>query len=208
MKKALMMASVASMIDLFNMDNIQILGDLGFEVEVACNFEYGSITSQDRVDEFKQELISSKYKIHHLPISRSVFAIADILKSYKLMKSLCDKNNYSIVHCHSPIGGVIARFACREARKKGTKVIYTAHGFHFYKGAPIKNWLIYYLVERIAAKYTDVLITINKEDFKNCQKFKTNKIVYVPGIGIDVNKMREFHNYTFCDDTMEYILKC
>ncbi|MGI6537822.1 MAG: glycosyltransferase family 4 protein [Caldicoprobacterales bacterium] len=103
---------------------------------------------------------------------------------------MCDKNNYSIVHCHSPIGGVIARFACREARKKGTKVIYTAHGFHFYKGAPIKNWLIYYLVERIAAKYTDVLITINKEDFKNCQKFKTNKIVYVPGIGIDVNKIR------------------
>lgn len=189
MKKALMMASVASMIDLFNMDNIKILKDLGYDVEVACNFEYGSITSQDRVDEFKEELIIDNFKVHHLPVPRSIFAIRDIVKSYKMMNKLCDENNYEVVHCHSPIGGIVARLACRKARKKGTKVIYTAHGFHFFKGAPLKNWMIYYIAERITAKFTDLLITINKEDYENAQQFNIKKIEYVPGIGIDVNKI-------------------
>jgi len=190
MKKALIMASVASMIDLFNMDNIETLKNLGYEVEVACNFEYGSITSQDRVDEFKEELIGDNIKVHHLPVPRSVFAISDIVKSHKMMKKLCDENNYEIVHCHSPIGGIIARLACRKARKKGTKVIYTAHGFHFFKGAPLKNWLIYYTAERITAKFTDSLITINKEDYENAQKFNVENTEYVPGIGINVDKIK------------------
>lgn len=185
-----MMASVASMIDLFNMDNIEILKDLGYEVEVACNFEYGSITSQERVNEFKKELIGDGYNIHHIPVPRSVFAFKDIIISYKMMKKLCNENNYEIVHCHSPIGGIIARLACRKARSKGTRVIYTAHGFHFFKGAPVKNWLIYYTAERITANFTDSLITINKEDFENAKKFNVKKIEYVPGIGIDVDKIR------------------
>lgn len=190
MKKALMMASVASMIDLFNMDNIEILKSLGYEVDVACNFENGSITSQDRVDEFKKELEEAKHKVHHLPIPRTIFAIREVIASYKIMKKICSTTNYEIVHCHSPIGGIIARFACRELRKNGTKVIYTAHGFHFFKGAPIKNWVIYYMAERISANFTDLLITINREDYKNAQKFNAKKIEYVPGIGIDVQQIK------------------
>ena len=189
MRKALMMASVASMIDLFNMDNIKTLQNLGYEVEVACNFEYGSITSQERVDEFKKELISEHFKVYHLPVPRSIYAIRDIMKAYKIMKKLCDKNNYEIVHCHSPIGGMIARFACRKSRGKSTKVIYTAHGFHFFKGAPIKSLLIFYTAERIAANFTDVLITMNKEDYENAQKFNVKKIEYIHGVGIDVKKI-------------------
>lgn len=193
MKKALMMASVASMIDLFNMDNIQILEDLGFEVEVACNFEKGSITSQERVDEFREELISNGYTIYHMPVPRSAFAIKDIVISYKMMKQLCDENSYNIVHCHSPIGGAIARLACRKARDQGTKVIYTAHGFHFYKGAPKKNWILYYPVEKFLSKYTDVLITINKEDYDRAKKFKAGKIEYMAGVGVDVEKFQNIH---------------
>lgn len=189
MKKALMMSSVASMIDLFNMNNIEILRNLGYEVEVACNFEYGSITSKNRVNEFKNELINDNYKVHHIPVPRNVFAFSDIIKSYQMMKNICKKNNYEIVHCHSPIGGIIARLACRKLRKKGTKVIYTAHGFHFFKGAPIKNWLIFYTAEKLTANFTDSLITINKEDFENAMKFNVKNIEYVPGIGIDVNKI-------------------
>ena len=108
------------------------------------------------------------------------------------MKKLCSKNNYDIVHCHSPIGGMIARFACRRARKKRTRVIYTAHGFHFYKGAPLRNWLIYYTAEKIAANFTDTLITINKEDYNRAKKkFRVNKVEYVPGVGLDLNKFKK-----------------
>ncbi|MDM0474744.1 glycosyltransferase family 4 protein [Clostridium perfringens] len=190
MKKALMMASVASMIDLFNMDNIKILKDMGFEVHVACNFEFGSITSQERVNEFRKELESSGIKTFHIPVPRSIYAIKDIVKSYKLMKSLCEENNYDLVHCHSPIGGVVARLACKRARNQGTKVIYTAHGFHFFKGSSIKNWLIFYPIEKFCAKYTDCLITINKEDYEVAKKFNNTNVEYIPGIGMHIDDIK------------------
>jgi glycosyltransferase EpsD len=95
------------------------------------------------------------------------------------------KNKYKFVHCHSPIGGVYGRIIGYVTR---TKVIYTAHGFHFYKGAPLLNWLFYYPVEKFLARYTDVLITINNEDFNLAKKFKAKKVVYIPGVGIDIGK--------------------
>lgn len=190
-KRALMLASVASMIDLFNMDNIKILKDLGYKVDVACNFEEGSITSQERVNEFRKELEENGIHTYQLPIPRSVSKVKQIFDSYKLTKKLVEKNKYQIVHCHSPIGGVICRLACRKARKYGTKVIYTAHGFHFYKGASKKAWMIFYPVEKFCSKYTDILITINKEDYNRAKKFKAQKIEYVPGIGIHTKELQE-----------------
>lgn len=187
--KALMMSSVASMIDLFNADNINILLELGYDVHVATNFEFGSITSQERVDEYRQELEEQGIKTFQLPVPRSLFATKNILSSYKKMKKLVGENQYQIVHCHSPIGGVIARLACIKSRKSGTKVIYTAHGFHFFKGAPIKNWLIFYPIEKICSLVTDVLITINQEDYSRATKFWAKKVEYVPGIGVDVKKI-------------------
>ena len=112
------------------------------------------------------------------------------MKAYKKLSELLKENNYDIVHCHSPIGGVIARMACKKYRKSGTKVIYTAHGFHFYTGAPILNWILFYPIERYCAKCTDVIITINLEDYSRAKNFKSKKIEYVPGIGIDVKSIQ------------------
>lgn len=187
MKRALMYASVASMIDLFNMDNIRILQELGYQVDVACNFEEGSITSVERVQKFKEELEKQGIRYFQIPIPRSITRITNILKSYKLTKKL-SKENYDLVHCHSPIGSVI----CRQAFKNiQTKIVYTAHGFHFYKGAPLKNWLIFYPIEKYYSRWTDVLITINKEDYARANRQKMAKVIeYVPGIGIDLSKYK------------------
>ncbi len=190
-KKALMYASVASMIDLFNMDNIHILQSLGFQVDVACNFKNGSITSNERVEELKKELRELGVNIHDIPIPRSMFKINDILKSLILTKRLYNNNNYQFVHCHSPIGGVVSRLAAITYRKRGLKVIYTAHGFHFFKGAPLKNWILFYPIEKICSNWTDVLITINNEDFNIANdKFKANNVIYVPGIGVHVDEIQ------------------
>lgn len=189
--KALMLASVASMIDLFNADNINILRDLGYQVDVACNFKEGSITSQDRVDEYKKELNEQGINTYQIPIPRSISRIKDIARSYKIVKQLASKNEYKIVHCHSPIGSVICRLACIDARKKGTKVIYTAHGFHFFDGASKTAWMVYYPIEKECSKFTDVLITINQEDYKRAQQFHAKKVEYVPGIGVHTEA---FHN--------------
>jgi len=102
---------------------------------------------------------------------------------------LLTDNEYDFIHCHSPIGGVIARLA---AHKKKTPVVYTAHGFHFYKGAPLKNWLVYYPIERYLSRFTDVLITINKEDYSRAKKyFRAGRIEYIPGVGLDIGKFRD-----------------
>ena len=129
-------------------------------------------------------------KVFNLPIPRNIFNLIDIFPSLKELIEIMNVNNYSLMHCHSPIGGAIGRLAARSARKKGTKVIYTAHGFHFFKGAPLVNWLAYYPAERWLAKYTDVLITINTEDYEIAKKFKVNRIEYVPGVGIDTDKFK------------------
>lgn len=183
--RVLMLASVASMIDLFNMNNIKILKSFGCKIDVVANFRQGSITSQKRVDEFMRELKDKDIDVIDVSIPRSVFQVSDIIRSYKTVKTLADERHYRIVHCHSPIGGVIARLACRNARKKGTKVIYTGHGLHFFKGAPIVNWLIFYPIERFCSLFTDVMIAINHEDYLREKSWNTCRVEYVPGIGVD-----------------------
>ena len=192
MKKALMVASVASMIDQFNMGNIAILEQLGYQVEVAANFSQGSNTSPQRVAEFQRELTEAGRVYHQVDIPRSVFKVGSILRSLKQVKSLCRNEQYDLIHCHSPIGGVVARLAARKSRKTGTKVIYTAHGFHFFKGASLKNWLLFYPMERLCARMTDLLITINQEDYTLAKaKMKAAKVVYVPGIGLDTQRFSQ-----------------
>lgn len=193
MKKALVLASVASMIDQFNMPNIMLLKELGYQVDVVANFtQSGSITSE-RTNNLKERLRKLDVNVIDVPIPRKVFAFGQIFKSYKQVKALVDKNAYSLVHCHSPIGSAIARTASKKARKKvGTKVIYTAHGFHFYKGAPLKNWLFFYPIEKYCSYFTDVLLTINKEDYAFAlKKMRAKKVEYIPGVGIDVARFNK-----------------
>lgn len=189
--RILMLASVASMIDLFNADNLDILEALSCKIDVAANFSNGSITSQKRVDAYKKELENRSINVYNIPIPRSIFKIKDIIRAYRKVKEMANERHYRIVHCHSPIGGVLARLACRNARKNGTKVIYTAHGFHFFNGASLVNWLIFYPIERLCSHFTDVLITINQEDYSRAKAWHTCDVKYVPGIGVHTEEFRK-----------------
>ncbi|MCU9612331.1 glycosyltransferase family 4 protein [Caldibacillus lycopersici] len=174
------------------MNNIRLLQSMGLKVDVACNFQVGNTTSDERVNTFMKELNQLSIDTYDITFPREVSNIKNMYRSYKLVKRLVAENRYEIIHCHSPIGGVIARLAAKNARKNyGTKVIYTAHGFHFYRGAPLKNWLLFYPIEKLISHHTDYLITINKEDYKMAitKKFAANKIVYMPGIGINTEEM-------------------
>jgi glycosyltransferase EpsD len=119
---------------------------------------------------------------------RNPFKIHKLVRSYRQMKKILAKNHYDMIHTHTPVGSVITRLAARKTRARGTKVIYTAHGFHFFKGAAPINWLLWYPIEKFSARLTDVLITINQEDYERARKkFKTD-VRYVPGVGIDAKK--------------------
>ena len=186
MKRVLMLASVASMIDQFNMPNIALLQKLGYQVDVACNFIEGNTCSDERVAELKQKLQDMHVCCYQIDFARNIKHMGQNMKALWQVEGLMKQNTYEFCHCHSPIGGVVARIAGHRTR---TKVIYTAHGFHFYQGAPVMNWLVYYPVEKMLSRWTDVLITINHEDYKLAKKkFKMKKLTYVPGIGIDTQR--------------------
>lgn len=188
MKQAMIIASTASMILQFNMNNIKLLQKLGYRVVVACNFNDGNSVDQNTINELKNELRNLNIQFYGIPIPRNPFAIKSILISYRTLKKLSNEYFFDIMHCHSPIGAAIARMAFKKSRKKGTRIIYTAHGFHFYSGSPLRNWILYYPIEYILSSYTDVLITINQEDYQRAQKFKAKKIEYIPGVGINLDR--------------------
>jgi len=155
-------------------------------------------------------------KKYHIPIERSPFKTKNI-KAFKELKEIINLNDYDIIHCHTPMGGVLTRLAAKKARENGTKVVYTAHGFHFCKGAPFINWFIYYPIEKTLAYITDCLLTINEEDFTLAKnQFKAKQIVHVHGVGVDTERFApilEFHKlvlraeYHYENDTFFNVLR-
>lgn len=185
-KRVLMVATVPSMIGQFNMNNIQILQELGYTVDVAADFTDTSVWPAERVQKFKDQMEKMEIECIQLDFSRSPLKLNRHCQSYKETVRLIRERKYSFIHTHTPIASAIVRQA---AHKTGTKVIYTAHGFHFYDGAPLKNWLVFYPIEKHFSKYTDVLITINKEDYNRAsEKFHAKKTVKIPGVGVDTEK--------------------
>lgn len=169
MKKVLFVATITKHIIGFHTPYLKWFKEQGYEVHVASR---------------GNEKIEYCDKHYDLPFERFPLK-KNNLKAYRELKKIINDNEYEIIHCHTPVGGVLTRLAARQVRKKGTKVIYTAHGFHFYKGAPIKNWLIYYPIEKICAHFTDCLITITEEDYEFAKKkIKTKKIEHVYGVGM------------------------
>lgn len=158
---------------------IKELYTMGNTVDIACNY--------------KESIVPECYKelgcqIFYLPCSRVPFDGGNITAARKIHR-LVGKKGYDIVHCHTPIAAFCTRIACINIRRHGTKVFYTAHGFHFYTGASLKNWLVYYPVEWLCSWWTDVLITINREDYERAKiHLHAKKTEYVPGVGIDLIK--------------------
>ena len=178
--KILYVTTVGSTMNFFNVF-IKKLLDEGNEVHIATN---------QNISKVSDCYVNWGCKIYSLSCARSPLNMGNI-KAIKQIKHIVEENGYDIVHCHTPIAAMCTRLACIKARKKGTRVFYTAHGFHFYKGAPFKNWALYYPVEKLCGRLTDVLITINKEDYEFAQKkIKAKLVSYIPGVGIDVDKIK------------------
>ena len=177
MKKVLFVATITKHITTFHLPYLKMFKEHGYEVHVATDDD-AQIPYCD---------------VHHkISIRRNPFKI-DNLKAIKQLKRIINEEKFDIVHCHTPMGSVVARLAAKKARKNGTRVIYTAHGYHFYKGAPLINWLLYYPVEKWLAKYTDTQITITQEDYDLAKKkFKIKDLHLVHGVGLDEKKFNIF----------------
>ena len=190
MKRVLMVASVVSMIESFNRDNIRTLQNMGYEVHVATNFEWGSMYSEEKVERVKQSLREEGVTLFQIDFERDIKKMNGHVRAFQQLKRVMKAQSYAFIHCHSPIGGVIGRLV---ARQTDTPCMYTAHGFHFFKGSPSLNWMLYYPVERTLARLTDTIVTINQEDFSRAQTFKTTHTFRIPGIGVDTKRIEQVH---------------
>lgn len=191
-KRVLIVSTVPATIGSFNMDNIHCLLENGYKVDIATNFLDSSAWPSSRVELFKDSVNELGVGCIHLDFSRNPLDIKSHLTAYRSAVKLLSENRYNFIHTHTPIASAIIRLA---AQKEKTTVIYTAHGFHFYKGAPLKNWLLYYPIEKYLAKYTDVLITINLEDHDRAlRRLHPKRNVYIPGVGIDLSKFKPDKN--------------
>ncbi len=191
MKKVLYVATVASHICQFHLPYLEMLQGKGIEVHVAA---------RDNLAEKNGLKLKYTDKYFDVPFRRSPKDKRN-LKAYKELKEIIKNNKYDLIVCNTPMGGIITRLAARKTRKNGTKVVYIAHGFHFYKGAPKKNWLVFYPIERLFAHLCDMVITINEEDYNFAKKHFKTDVRHIHGIGVSEDR------YHPMDDTEKELFR-
>ena len=191
MKKVLIVASVVSFIEWFNKENIEYLRtELGCEVHIACNFDYMDDTDEERTKTYLDRICAQGVILHNIHFARSPLS-RDNIAAYSELKKIINRQKFDLIHCHTPAASMLTRLAARKARKVGCIVMYTCHGFHFHNAAPKKNWMIYYPVERFCSRFCDYLVTINQEDYHRAQTFHTKNVRYIPGVGVDIRRIKE-----------------
>ncbi len=175
-RRVLFLATVYTHLAAFHVPFMKMLQGWGCEVHAAASSAEGH---KERVEE-------AGVICWEIPFARSPYSPAN-LDAYRCLKALLREHRFDLIHVHTPVAAFLGRYL---AKKTGQgPVLYTAHGFHFYKGAPWKNWLIYYTAERLAAVWTDGLIVMNGEDYENARRmgFEPDKnLFYVHGVGVDL----------------------
>lgn len=181
MKKVLIVATVYKFLS-FERSDMEILKNLGYEIHVATNMQEAGWLQDDGSLDYLNIVK------HQIDFSRFPFSLQSY-KAYRQLKCLMSSHNFNIIHCHTPVAAAIARLAAMPFRNHGLKVIYTDHGFHFHKTSGMKSWLLYYPIEYLLSYFTDLIITINKEDLAVIKRFHSKEIQYIPGVGVDVNQI-------------------
>lgn len=178
MNKILYVTTVSSTINAFLVPHIKHLINKGYKLDIATNI----------TDDIDDRLINIGVEVFKIDFQRTPVNIKNS-KACKQIKEIHKNRKYNIVHVHTPVASFVTRYALRK--EKNLKVVYTCHGFHFYKGGSIINWLLFYPVEKIAAKWTDSLITINSEDYEIAKAFNlrnNGQVMKMNGVGIEKEK--------------------
>ncbi len=186
MKKILYITTIAGFLPQFEMNDVKIMQSLGYEAHYASNFNV-IVYNFEQADLIRQGVI-----LHHIDIVKSPFRVGNHFNAIKQIKKIIEDEKIDIIHCHNPMGGVDGRIAAKRS-SNNPYVMYTAHGFHFYKGAPLKNWMFYYPVEKYLSRVTDKIITINNEDYKVAMAFPTRErksAVRIHGVGVNKERFK------------------
>lgn len=181
MKKLLITSTELMMIQ-FLVPHVKYLSENGFRVEIACSDVGG------RMEDVRNALEGVVDAIHVLRLERSPVNPRNVL-GYRDMKKLLEENRYDIIWTNEPVMGVVTRLAANKYRRRGTRVVYMCHGFHFYRGASLPNWLIFYPIERMMSRFCDTIVTINHEDEARAKTFHCPRVEYIHGIGVNTERL-------------------
>ncbi len=180
MKKILFVATVYHHLASFHKPFMKMFHDRGFEVHAI-----GS-NSMGRKDELTaMGIICHDMEFYRIPLS------SKNIRALKTLDDLFRHEYFELIHVHTPTAAFFTRYIA--SKHKQGKIIYTAHGFHFYRGAPLKNWLLYYYAEKLAVRWTDGLIVMNKEDYQLGKKLgykEKENLFKVHGVGVDLTEFR------------------
>lgn len=190
-KNFLIISVVGGFLEKFEYSDVKILQSMGYKVHYAANINDNCY--ECNVEEMQKNGIC----VHHIDIARSPYMISHNAKAFKQLVEIVEQNDIKAIHCHEPVGAVLGRIVGLYFIKRIIPVMYTAHGFHFYKGAPLINNTLYYLAEKILARFTDYLILINHEDYNNAKKLgirNKKNIFLIPGVGLDSKHFSAFDN--------------
>ena len=188
MAKRILITCTDSMMKQFLEPHVRNLAENGYEVEIACS------EVLNRMTEVRKDL-EQLVPVHQLHLKRSPLAVSNA-RGYRELKKIIDSGRYDLIWTNEPVMGVATRLAARKARKQGTRVMYMVHGFHFYKGAPLPNWMLFCPVERMMASKADCICTINREDYARARRMRTPRAAYIHGVGIDTDRLRPGENPT------------
>lgn len=185
-KKALFVTTVGNFLRLFEWNDVKILQHMNYEIHYAADFT--------QLDPETEEIYRSGRIVRHpLPVSRSPLCFRKNTAAYFQLCRLLKEERFALIHCHTPMGGALARLAAFRQRERPF-VLYTSHGFHFYRGAPFLSWLLYYPAEYLLARATDRLITVNEEDYRRALHFplrEGGRTVRIPGVGLSLEKFAD-----------------
>ncbi|EGA90826.1 capsular polysaccharide biosynthesis protein [Planococcus donghaensis MPA1U2] len=180
MKKILFVSNISNKITNFSIPSIEAAKAQGYDFHMAANYSG-----------YQESSSSYQVTLHHIDMIRNPLNLKNI-KAFKQMNDLIKTEKFDVIHCNTPLGGILGRICGRKANV--SKIIYTAHGFHFYKGAPLINRILYRNIEKWLAHHTDSIITINEEDYFAAKKFKLKNegsVYSIPGVGINTNEYQD-----------------
>lgn len=179
--KRILITSTDLMMIQFLAPHVRYLAQQGYAVDIACS------VVGDRISDVRRELEDTVGQIHILRLERSPVSFRNF-SGYRDLKKLLRENRYDLIWTNEPVMGAATRLAARSARRQGTAVVYMCHGFHFFRGAGLLNWAVFYPAERLLCRLCDAIVTMNREDYARAQTFPAGRVYRIPGVGVDIRR--------------------
>lgn len=184
----LILANEVRFINKFLHPSIETLLDLDFTILLVSNVPLTQKIDLDSINKIYHKTGQVLFQKINLP--RNPFKLIKLIRSIRELHKLILDNNIKLIHVHTPTAAIVARLANLLISEIDLKIIYSAHGLHFYKNSSIFSWLVYYPIEKTMSRFTDLIITTNHQDYDLASKKFFCNVKKINGVGLNTIKFQ------------------